>query len=166
MYKTGKLTPWWDNNFKNFNYTKQPISKQEVDLWTSQGYDYVKSFTGGMYDSRNPMPDWISKFDNLFGLENQTYTFYKMSTLEIMPVHVDHFNTYTRLFNTDVKNVCRVLVMLEDWQSGHYLEINNKGVVNWSAGDYFLWSHDVPHAASNIGIEDRFTLQITGTLNA
>ena len=26
-----------------------------------------------------------------------------------------------------------------------------------------MWQADVPHAASNIGTEDRYTLQITGT---
>jgi hypothetical protein len=54
--------------------------------------------------------------------------------------------------------------MLEDWKPGHYLEIDGVGVVNWVAGDYFMWESNVPHAAANIGIEDRYTLQITGTV--
>lgn len=165
MYSTGKIEVLWDSSYKSFNYTKQPISQEETDLWASLGYDYVKSFTGSMYNNRNPMPDWISKINKLFELKNQTYTFYKMTTLDIMPVHVDHFNTYSRLFKADTSKICRVLIMLEDWKSGHYLEIDNKAFVNWSAGDYFLWSYDTPHSASNIGIEDRYTLQITGELD-
>jgi hypothetical protein len=58
--------------------------------------------------------------------------------------------------------VYRAIVFLEDWQSGHYFEIDNIGVVNWCAGDYYLWNGDAPHAASNIGIDPRYTLQITG----
>ena len=54
--------------------------------------------------------------------------------------------------------------MLDDWKPGHYLEIDGVGVVNWIAGDYFIWDSDVRHAASNIGTEDRYTLQITGTI--
>ena len=162
IYYSGHILPFWPKDFKDLNYIKQPITDEEVYEWSSQGYSEVKSFTGAMYDNRNPMPNWIKKFDSMFGLKNQTYTFYKMSTLDIMPEHVDHFRTYIRLFNPDTSKIYRVLVMLEDWRPGHYLEINKKGYVNWSAGDYFVWSADTPHAASNIGIDPRYTLQITG----
>jgi hypothetical protein len=135
----------------------------EIEKWKSQGYDYVKSFSGSMYDSRNPMPEWVNRFDNIFNLKDMTYNFYKMSQLEIMPEHVDHFQTYIKLFDAKYENVVRILVMLEDWKPGHYLEIDGVGFVNWVAGDYFMWDSDVPHAASNIGIDDRYTLQITGT---
>ena len=53
---------------------------------------------------------------------------------------------------------------MEDWKPGHYLEFNGVAVTNWVAGDYALWSADIPHAASNIGIDSRYTLQITGEL--
>ena len=61
-----------------------------------------------MYDNRNPMPNWIANLKFLFGMYNQTYTFYKMDTLEIMPTHSDHFNTYCKLNNTTSDNVERV----------------------------------------------------------
>ena len=163
-FYTGHISPFWDNSYRTFSYIKQPVTEQEVALWKEKGYDCIKSFTGSMYDSKNPLPNWVEKFNNMFGLKNQTYNFYKMSTLEIMPPHTDHFRTYTKLFNSVSTNVCRVLIMLEDWQPGHYLEIADIGYVNWKAGDYFFWQYDVPHAASNIGVEDRYTLQITGEL--
>lgn len=163
MIKLGHIEPFWDDGFKNFSYVKQPITNHEVSDWHRQGYDYVKSFTGWMYDNRNPMPDYMNKFD-VFGLKNQVYCFYKMKTLEIMPVHTDKYLRYADVFNSNPLNVCRILVMLEDWKSGHYLEVNGKGYVNWLKGDWFLWQADVAHAASNIGIEDRYTLQITGEL--
>jgi hypothetical protein len=53
-------------------------------------------------------------------------------------------------------------VLLEDWQSGHYLEVDGVPVVNWHAGQVVQWVYDVPHMAANIGLEDRYTLQITG----
>lgn len=163
-WKRGHIGRFWDKeSFKQLNYTRQSITQEEVDVWVSKGYDYVKSFTGSMYDSRNPMPEWINNFPNVFGHEfiNYTYTFYKMSTLEIMPEHTDHYTTYIKLFQSEYKNVCRILVMLEDWKPGHYLEIGGTGIVNWIAGDYFIWDTDCPHAASNIGVDDRYTLQIT-----
>lgn len=115
-----------------------------------------------MYDSRNPMPEWVNSTANLFGMYEQTYTVYQMNTLEIMPTHRDHFNTYCKLHNTTSNKVQRVIMMLEDWKPGHYFELDGVGYVNWKAGDWFKWTGDVPHAASNIGIEPRYTLQITG----
>jgi hypothetical protein len=154
---------WGHNDYKEFPYIKQPLMDSEIEVWKNQGYDYVKSFSGSMYDNRNPMPKWIERFNSIFDLKNMTYNFYKMSQLEIMPEHVDHFQTYMKLFDAKYENVVRILVMLDDWKPGHYLEIDGVGVVNWVAGDYFMWDSDVPHAAANIGIEDRYTLQITGT---
>jgi hypothetical protein len=54
--------------------------------------------------------------------------------------------------------------LLEDWKPGHYLEAAGKPYVNWFAGDTLEWVYDEPHAAANIGLEDRYTLQITGHL--
>lgn len=158
----GHIGRFWDEGYKDFNYTRQPVTQEEVDDWVSKGYDYVKSYTGRMYDNRNPMPEWIEQMKNLFDFKNLTFTFYRMDTLEIMPEHSDHFRTYIKLFDAKYENVYRILVMLEDWKPGHYLEIDGVGVVNWVAGDYFAWENSTPHAASNIGTEPRYSLQITG----
>ena len=53
-------------------------------------------------------------------------------------------------------------MLLEDWKSGHYLEVNSRPVVDWPAGQVVEWVYDTPHSAANIGLEDRYTLQITG----
>lgn len=156
---------WYTEEVKKLKYTKQPITQMEIDQWISKGYDYVKSFTGMMYDNRNPMPEFINRFKDIFyNYKNPTFTFYKMSTLDIMPEHSDHYNTYMKLYGAEYKNVHRILVMLEDWKPGHYLEIDGTGIVNWIAGDYFIWENDCKHAAANIGVEDRYTLQITAEI--
>ena len=155
---------WTKDQYSDLPFERQPLQQYEIDKWVELGYDHVKSFSGMMYDNRNPMGEWVSKIGNLFDLADQTYTIYKMQTLEIMPEHVDHFSTYMRLFGAEYKDIRRVLVMLEDWKPGHYLEIDGVGFTNWIAGDWFMWESDVPHAASNIGVEDRYTLQITGTV--
>ncbi len=158
----GHLGTLWDDDYKFLPYVKQPVADYEMQTWVSQGYDHVKSFTGKMYDNRNPMPEWISRISDAFGLFKQSYTFYKMSTLEIMPPHSDHFRTYAKLNNVNPSDVYRVVLMLEDWKPGHYFELNGIGYTNWKAGDWFKWKGSTPHAAANIGIEDRYTLQVTG----
>lgn len=159
----GHIDKFWDDSYKTLPFVKQPVTDEEVNAWQSQGYDCIKSFTGSMYDSRNPMPEWVDDLKKFFPYKDLTFTFYRMSTLEIMPTHVDHYRTYCKLFNVKYENVNRILLMLEDWKPGHYLEIEGEGIVNWKAGDYFIWESDAPHAASNIGIDDRYTLQITAT---
>jgi hypothetical protein len=160
----GHIGRFWTEDYKNLEYTRQPITQEEIDEWVKKGYDYVKSYTGKMYDNRNPMPEWIDQLKKLFDFKNISCTFYKMDTLEIMPEHSDHFRTYMKIYNAKFENVYRILVMLEDWKPGHYLEIDGLGIVNWVAGDYFVWENSTPHAASNIGTEPRYSLQLTGEL--
>lgn len=162
-FTNGHIGRFWDEEYKDLAYVRQPLLDSEIENWRSQGYDHVKSFSGSMYNGRNPMPDWVKNFDGLFAhLENKTYNFYKMQTLEIMPPHSDHYQTYIKLFNANPENVYRIVLFLEDWKPGHYFEVAGTAVTNWVAGDWYMWQGDTPHAASNIGIQDRYTLQITG----
>lgn len=161
MIKKENVKYLLQNNFKEFEYIQQPISEEEILNWKSIGYTQP-SYAGLMYDSKNVMPEWVHEIGSHLNLLDVTYTFYKMRTLDIMPPHVDHFSRYRELFCDDVTKIRRAIVFLEDWKPGHYFEINKTGVVNWQAGDYILWNHDIEHAASNIGIEPRYTLQVTG----
>lgn len=164
MWYSGRVTVHWQDEFKQFPYEKQPLMDSEISDWRSKGY-YNTSFSGYMYSSKNTMPKWTTLVANELGLSNPGFTFYKMTTLDIMPVHRDHYNTYVNLFGVNREDIWRAVVFLEDWKPGHYLEIDSTGFVNWLAGDYVIWNNDVPHAASNIGTENRYTLQITGIKN-
>lgn len=159
--ETGHIKPLWRDEFKHFNYTLPPITQEEKIAWAKAGYHDIKT-RGKMYDSTNPMPEWVSVLENTFGMYRQTYTFYRMDTMEVMPTHSDHYRTYIKLNNVEYDQVFRTVVMLEDWKPGHYFELDGVGYTNWKAGDWFKWKGDIPHAASNIGIEPRYTLQITG----
>ena len=83
-----------------------------------------------------------------------------------MPVHSDLYKRYIEVFDLQGKetSIRRALVLLEDWKPGHYLEVDGHAYVNWRAGDTAEWVYDTPHMAANIGLEDRYTLQITGHL--
>lgn len=167
-WSKGHIVPFWNkSDYVDLPYVKQGITEEEVNIWVNDGYPKDLSFTGMMYDNKNTMPTFINKLKEYFvsSYENLTFTFYKMESMDIMPNHIDHFRTYCKLFDVNRDNVVRILVMLEDWKPGHYLEINSKAITNWVAGDYFIWENDVPHAASNIGkkVDTRYTLQITAT---
>jgi hypothetical protein len=89
-----------------------------------------------------------------------------MQTGTVMPVHQDLYRRYIEVFNLQGQEakIRRALVLLEDWESGHYLELDGEPIVNWRAGDTVEWQYDTPHMAANIGLKPRYTLQITGHL--
>jgi hypothetical protein len=164
MWFRGSVDPVWNSEYKLFNYVRQPLTNQEESEWRQAGYTN-EHFTGLMYDSTNLMPDYCIKIAEQIGLKNCGFVFYKMTTGVVMPTHVDHFNRYCKVFNVEKNRVWRAIVFLENWSPGHYFEINNNAIVHYRSGEYVLWANETPHAASNIGLADRYTLQITGQLN-
>ena len=81
-----------------------------------------------------------------------------------MPEHQDRYVKYVDLFDLQgqEKTIRRAVIFLEDWSSGHYLEVQGKPVVQWKAGKTVEWKYDTPHMAANIGPKCRYTLQVTG----
>jgi len=117
---------------------------------------------------RSPQPTWndqiIRHFEDL-GWQDVSTSYYKMTTGTILPTHSDTYKGYKKVFNiNDASKIKRALVFLEDWQSGHYLEVDGKPILEWQRGDYVVWDHNTPHMAANIGTAPRYTLQITGHL--
>lgn len=161
---SGNITPVWDNEYKKYTYNRQPVTEKELSSWRHQGY-YHESYTGEMYGGKNPMPDWVWQVSSELNLGNPGFVLYRMNTYDIMPTHIDHFKRYCEVFNVEREHVFRAVVFLEEWKAGHYFEMNGKCIANYQAGHYVLWSADVPHAAANIGIDPRYTLQITGTFS-
>jgi hypothetical protein len=82
----------------------------------------------------------------------------------ILPRHHDTYKRYIELFELEMlhASIFRAIVFLEDWQSGHYLEVAGDPIVKWRAGDVVTWWYDTPHLAANMGYTPRYTLQITG----
>ena len=164
MIKIGKINSLLvGKDYLEYKYEKQPIKESEVQSWRDNGY-YHNTFTGAMFGSKNKMPKWTKDISNDIGLKDCGYTFYKMITLDIMPPHYDHFETYSRIFKIKQSDIYRAIVFLDDWKPGHYFEYDKMPFTGWKKGDYVMYSHDIEHAASNIGVEPRYTLQITGTL--
>ena len=163
-YRFGRITPWWDDSFKKLNYIYYPLKNtHDLERWTIQGYNNKFNLNGGLYNMSQPMPDYALPFFTLFYWDNVGLAFYKMNTMDALPLHQDSYTSYIKMFDiSDPGIVWRCIVFLEDWKSGHYFEIDGSAYVNWRAGDYVMWNYDVPHYAANIGLEPRYTMQITG----
>jgi hypothetical protein len=164
LYKQGLIEPFWHLEHRYLDYKRESFNcDEDVIRWKSQGYSPTH-FTGEMYDMRNPMPDWSLKFFSVFSGSNICISFYKMTTCNILPYHRDTYKYYKKLYGViDLKTIWRAIIFLEDWKSGHVFEIDNTAITNWRAGEYVLWQYDTPHMAANLGIDPRYTLQITFT---
>lgn len=157
---------FWDDEFKTLDYIQEPFNDPEsVNLWISQGYQ--SKITGELCDMRHRLPVWADKFIKIYTemrWKDVGLAFYRMRTGTVIPVHQDLYKRYIELFNLQgqEQSIRRALVLLEDWKPGHYLEVNGRPYVDWREGTTIEWEYDAPHSAANIGLEDRYTLQITG----
>lgn len=159
---------FWDDEFKTLDYIQEPFNDPDiVNLWLSQGYH--TKICGDLCDMRHRLPAWANKFIKIYtewGWKDIGLAFYRMPTGTVMPVHSDLYKRYIELFNLQgqEQSIRRALVLLEDWKPGHYLEVKGRPYVDWEAGTTVQWAYDTPHMAANVGLEDRYTLQITGHL--
>jgi len=157
---------FWDDEFKSIDYIQEPFNDPvSVNTWINQGYQ--AKITGDLCDMRHHLPRWSNKFIAIYqemGWKDIGLAFYRMRTGTVMPVHQDLYKRYIELFDLQGKeqNIRRALLLLEDWCPGHYLEVQGQPYVRWRAGDVIEWVYDTPHMAANIGLDDRYTLQITG----
>jgi len=152
---------WTEKDFKQLPFEVEDISDSEKKPHRAQGYTHDQ-YSGDVCRCIGWKPNWVDSLSEQIGLTNCGYNFYRMKQLDIRPEHTDHFKNYAKIYSVEKEDVHRAVVFLEDWKIRHYFDINGYGIVNWKAGDYVLWRAAVPHSASNIGQEMRYTLQITG----
>lgn len=162
------LDVFWDDEYKDLHYINEPFNDVDsLTTWVEQGYPL--RFTGDMCDMRKPQPSWNQQFIEHFtalGWKDIGTSYYRMTTGTVLPTHGDLYLKYIQLFNLQgqEQNIRRAIVFLEDWKSGHYFEAMGVAETGWSAGRVIEWTYDTPHLAANIGLEPRYTLQITGHL--
>lgn len=161
----GHLDPWWGKAHRDLSYIHEQFNDQDsLKQWRALGYTQTR-FTGDMYDMRFAETDWLSKFKPHFPFANLCWSVYRMTPGSVLPTHRDTYNRYRLIHGLDADtDIVRIIVYLEDWQSGHYAEMNGRPLIGWQAGDWICWRNDFPHLAANIGVTNRYTLQLTGTL--
>lgn len=160
------LTVFWDDEYRYLNYVNEEFNdKVSLAQWISAGYS--NKFTGDMCDMQQQQPTWNQKFIDIFsamGWKNIGTSYYRMNTGTVLPMHGDLYTKYISLFGLQGQEhrIRRAIVFLENWKSGHYAEYMDQPLVKWSAGTVIEWPYDTPHMAANLGLEPRYTLQITG----
>ena len=165
----GHIEPFWSKvSYTQLNYALESFNNpSDMMKWKRQGYVHPQShYTGFLCDMRKPQPAWndsiIKWFEDTYSVKDVGTSYYRMGTGVILPTHKDTYKKYREIFGVRLKDCVRVVVYLEDWASGHISEVDGVPVTNWRAGDYVFWESDTPHLAANIGLDKRFTLQLTG----
>lgn len=164
-YIRGHVDPWWNDEFKYLPYERRPFTDPAtLSIWEKQYGSNALNFGGNVFDMSNTMPSFSKNFFKLMPWDNVSITFFQMVTNDILPMHRDRYLKYKSVFNIlDSSTIFRCIVFLDNWKSGHYLEVDTTPIMPWKKGDYVWWNNDTPHFAGNFGIEPRYTLQITGT---
>tara|TARA_B100001057_G_scaffold134288_1_gene133750 strand:- start:1344 stop:1907 length:564 start_codon:yes stop_codon:yes gene_type:complete len=163
----GFINPFWSKvSYTKLEYTRQPFNNvKDLKRWQTQGYTH-EHFTGLLCDINADQPKYTNSFVEWFAktfkAKHIGVSYYKMPTGVILPTHKDTFKKYRSLFKCSLKNCVRAIIFLDDWQPGHFFEIDGNSITNYKKGDYIFWSGSTPHMAANIGLKDRYTLQITG----
>ncbi len=158
IIKTGNLGISLSVDFHNFPFQRQPDAV--IDNMKTP------SLLGEMFSDKDNDGSYNFDYLNTEGWNNMAWCFYKLSPGCIVPLHIDHFINYMKYYKIkDRSKIVRTLIFLEEWKLGHYFEADGKLFTNWKAMDYVTWSHDTPHLGGNLGKQNRYTLQITGTLS-
>lgn len=163
-----QLEVFWDDEFKHLKYVNEIFNDPDnLKLWTELGFS--NKFTGDMCDMRSPQPSWNHLFVQHFaklGWKDIGTSYYRMMPGTVLPTHGDLYKKYIQLYKLQGQEhqIRRAVVLLEDWKSGHYFEGLGTPLTGWKAGQVIEWTYDTPHMAANIGLEPRYTLQITGHL--
>jgi hypothetical protein len=85
-------------------------------------------------------------------------------TGDLMPWHKDRYYYFKQNYPSDQEYVIRFLLFPQNWQIGHFLQVGNSILSHWMAGDVVVWHPDRMHLSVNVGMNNKWTCNITGIL--
>ena len=153
------------------------------DFYTQVNYERPKDATKGLnycniLDSERYKPEFIKTcihrgirtdvehylVKNFNWLCHHAFALHLMEPGMILPLHDDKYNYYMKANNVpDINDISRVIIFLQDWKKGHISQVGDNLTPQWKTGDWVCWAGSTDHLAANLGHENRYVLQITGT---
>ena len=139
-----------------------------VDEWTHEWICHTASKVNEWYVDANTVHYQI--FDSvpqyIIDTAKDNFSVYSTSIIKqnpgmTLPEHTDSYFKFKEQhgYRGDIERWC---VFLQDWQPGHYFDMNGEPIVKWKKGDYVELEEGVPHRGSNSGKVPKYTAQITG----
>lgn len=151
----------WNEDYKLLPYTPKIINNTSLDVLRTMGYGNPKYFSANVYE-KQIMPLWTKWIINAFGMYNQTYSFWRIDSMDSVPVHTVQCDEYMREKNASSEFVNVTFMMLEDWAPGQYFEIDNVPYTKWVKGTWFRCSSIAKFGYSNIGTTPWYVLCVHG----
>jgi hypothetical protein len=163
----GHIPPNWNlAEYYNLNYNQATINKLYLDRYVSCGHnsDQIKVWN---YFEPNPMPSSTEYIKNQFkNLKFLSAAVNLMLPGQYLPHHSDLYERWMLFHNvTNIANVYRAIVMLDNSLPGQILQINTNTFDNWQAGDWFAWAGETSHAIYNFSTQNRYAIQLTGLIS-
>jgi hypothetical protein len=79
---------------------------------------------------------------------------------QVWNLHIDKLEKWNK---SDPHSVYRFMVMLNDWEPGHFIQYGNFVHTGYRAGEIYSFDwYNVPHCTANAGHGPRCTLLVTG----
>ncbi len=131
------------------------IRAEELDIERAGGDPNVE-LCGMAYE----LPPTLQKMCDLIGLEAGHDKAHVQVTGQCFTRHIDKLG---RIYPADTSKIMRIVVMLTDWEPGHFYTYGNFTYEKWRAGDIHWFDHmNVPHCTANAGLSPRCTIVTTG----
>lgn len=106
----------------------------------------------------------FDQIGELLGIDVITISSIKQPPGCIIPLHRDTFYQISQRF-PDRKGIkVRANIYLEDWKIGHFIQYNDNVSTHWKAGEGFIWDSSILHLSANAGMQNKYTLQVSGFL--
>jgi hypothetical protein len=82
----------------------------------------------------------------------------------VVPLHRDTFYQINQRYPDRKELKVRANIYLEDWKLGHFVQYCNEISTHWTVGQGFLWDSSILHLSANAGMQNKYTMQISGFL--
>ena len=104
------------------------------------------------------------KLGQLLNMEVVTVSSIRQDPGCVVPLHRDTFYQITKRYPNRTELKVRANIYLEDWKLGQFIQYDDTVSVKWHAGEGFIWDSNHLHLSANAGMQNKYTLQISGFL--
>lgn len=164
MIKNRVVPVLWGTKHRELTYIKDYFKDPDQESsWINSGHQ-PEALCIELHVIKNAYP-WMKYVQDYFPeLKNLNFCISRFAPGTYFPMHVDRYGYYSKANNIqDLSHIVRYVLFLENSAEGHMLQVGNTVYHTWQAGLCVGWNHSTPHMAANLGEQDRYTLQITGT---
>ena len=108
--------------------------------------------------------EWEKDVCDQLPLVNAVATVTRQDPGQVLPWHQDEFFYHKKFFASTDLEIWRFLVFLSDWKPGHFVQANDTVYHHWKFGDTIVWQPKTMHLSANVGLETKWTCNVTGHL--